>query len=107
MFSDTMKRFILFSVLSCFVLVAGSAQSDYDRNAHSVACPGDNYFSEDPISVDYAAGHISYHKLIYSTALKYQVEPLLVRAIIQVESSGRSMSVSGKGAMGDECKKSF
>ena len=100
MFSGAMKRFILYSALSWFVLVAGSTQADYGRNINSPVGYGDNVVTGTQMCVGHPAGLIPYHKLIYSKALKYQVEPLLVQAMIQVESSGRSRAVSRRGAKG-------
>lgn len=43
---------------------------------------------------------ISYHQIINSVAKKYHIEPSLVYAMIEVESSWKSRAVSRKGARG-------
>ena len=55
---------------------------------------------EEHVCIDNTSGKLQYHDLIYSKALKYQVEPALVYAMIMVESSGRSRAISRKGAKG-------
>lgn len=41
-----------------------------------------------------------YNKYIKKAALKYNIEPELIRAVIKTESNGDHMAVSGKGAVG-------
>lgn len=41
-----------------------------------------------------------YHKVIYEKAIKYDIDPSLVKAIIKTESNWNQRAVSRKGAMG-------
>ncbi|MFZ6017342.1 MAG: transglycosylase SLT domain-containing protein [Nitrospirota bacterium] len=41
-----------------------------------------------------------YHKVIYEKAVKYEIDPSLVKAIIKTESNWNQRAVSRKGAMG-------
>ena len=58
------------------------------------------FYTEEHVCIDKISEKRPYHDVIYSKALKYQVEPELVYAMIMVESSGRSRAISKKGAQG-------
>jgi soluble lytic murein transglycosylase-like protein len=45
-------------------------------------------------------GERSFHSIIQRTALRYNIDPALVKAIIMVESEYNPNAISGKGAMG-------
>lgn len=60
----------------------------------------DSVLTEEKVCNDRMINRVPYQELIYSKAMKYQVEPSLVFAMIQVESSGKSRAISRKGAKG-------
>jgi soluble lytic murein transglycosylase-like protein len=94
-------------MLWCLIGVVIGMSHTYDsENAYMANIAFDNRQSEilfeDKVCSNDAQGSnlISYHKIINSMAKKYQIEPSLVYAMIEVESSWKSKAVSQKGARG-------
>ena len=91
----------------CIVLmsvVGGIVHIPNNDYAYSTGLSADNAndssFSEVKLCKDHIAKLAPYYEVIYSTAKKYNVEPSLVYAMIQVESGWRSRAVSHRGAKG-------
>jgi soluble lytic murein transglycosylase-like protein len=53
-----------------------------------------------PFSERSLKGERSFHSIIQKTALRYNIDPALIKAIIMVESQYDPNAISGKGAMG-------
>lgn len=107
--SDSLKSFILLTFIIIFCLAKNSYADIYTFTDEN----GIIHFSNVPTSpnkwkLKIKEGHFNskklssgdYDRLIYAIAIRYELDPLLVKAVIKAESDFDVLATSNKGAMG-------